>query len=48
MPQQTILQVLEPYAGNPCIPFGPPGSYDAGTAAIWVYEYHVYTILAIQ
>ena len=28
------------YAGNPCIPFGPAGSYDAGTVADpWVYEY---------
>ncbi len=29
-----------PFAGNPCIPFGPPGSYDAGTVADpWVYEF---------
>jgi len=29
------------YSGNPCIPFGPPGSYDAGTVADpWVYEFH--------
>ncbi len=29
------------YAGNPCIAFGPPGSYDAGTVADpWVYEYY--------
>ena len=29
------------YAGNPCIAFGPPGSYDAGTVANpWVYEYY--------
>ncbi len=28
------------YSGNPCIPFGPAGSYDAGTVADpWVYEY---------
>ncbi len=28
------------YAGNPCIPFGPAGSYDAGTVADpWVYEF---------
>jgi len=29
------------YAGNPCLAFGPPGSYDAGTIADpWVYEYY--------
>jgi len=29
------------FSGNPCIPFGPPGSFDAGTVADpWVYEYH--------
>ncbi len=29
------------FSGNPCIPFGTPGSYDAGTVADpWVYEYH--------
>ena len=29
------------FGGNPCIPFGPSGSYDAGTAADpWVYEYY--------
>ena len=29
------------FAGNPCIAFGPSGSYDAGTVAdAWVYEYH--------
>ena len=29
------------YALNPCLPFGPPGSYDAGTVADpWVYEYY--------
>jgi hypothetical protein len=28
------------YSGNPCIPFGSEGSYDAGTIADpWVYEY---------
>ena len=28
------------YAGNPCIPFGPTGSYDNGTVADpWVYEF---------
>ena len=28
------------YAGNPCIPFGPLGSYDHGTVADpWVYEF---------
>lgn len=27
------------FAGNPCIPFGPPGSFDAGTVAdAWVVE----------
>jgi predicted GH43/DUF377 family glycosyl hydrolase len=29
-----------PFAGNPCIAFGPPGSFDAGTIADpWVYEF---------
>jgi hypothetical protein len=29
------------YSGNPCITFGPSGSYDAGTVADpWVYEYY--------
>jgi len=29
------------FAGNPCLAFGPPGSYDAGTIADpWVYEYY--------
>jgi predicted GH43/DUF377 family glycosyl hydrolase len=29
------------FPGNPCIPFGPSGSFDAGTVADpWVYEYH--------
>ncbi len=28
------------YTGNPCIPFGLPGSYDAGTVADpWVFEF---------
>jgi uncharacterized repeat protein (TIGR01451 family) len=35
--------ILGPYTkfdGNPCIPFGPPGSYDAGTVADpWVVEF---------
>jgi len=38
----TASDILGPYtkfAGNPCIPFGPPGSYDAGTVADpWVVE----------
>jgi hypothetical protein len=29
------------YSGNPCLTFGPAGSYDAGTVADpWIYEYH--------
>ncbi len=29
------------YEENPCLPFGPPGSYDAGTVADpWVYEFN--------
>ncbi len=29
------------YSGNPCLPFGPAGSYDAGTVADpWVYEFN--------
>jgi hypothetical protein len=36
--------ITEPYTkfgGNPCIPFGPPGSIDAGTVADpWVVEFH--------
>ena len=40
----TADNITGPYtkfAGNPCIPFGPPGSFDAGTVADpWVYEYH--------
>ncbi len=29
------------FASNPCITFGPPGSFDAGTVADpWVYEYY--------
>lgn len=29
------------YSGNPCIAFGPAGSYDEGTVADpWVYEYY--------
>ncbi len=36
-----ILGPYTPYAGNPCIAFGPPGSFDAGTVADpWVYDYH--------
>jgi len=35
--------ILGPYTkfeGNPCLAFGPPGSYDAGTIADpWVYEH---------
>lgn len=37
----NILGPYTKYAGNPCIPFGPPLSYDAGTVADpWVYEYN--------
>jgi len=40
----TAASLTGPYtkfAGNPCLPFGPAGSYDAGTVADpWVYEYH--------
>ncbi|MHC1731102.1 MAG: DUF2341 domain-containing protein [Bacteroidales bacterium] len=36
-----ILGPYTPYAGNPCLAFGPPGSFDAGTVADpWVYDYH--------
>ena len=36
-----ILGPYTKYAGNPCIPFGPAGTYDAGTVADpWVYDYH--------
>ena len=36
----SILGPYTKYAGNPCIPFGPAGTYDAGTVADpWVYEY---------
>ncbi|MCU0458726.1 MAG: DUF2341 domain-containing protein [Bacteroidales bacterium] len=36
-----ILGPYTPYASNPCLAFGPPGSFDAGTVADpWVYEYH--------
>ena len=36
-----ILGPYTPYSGNPCIAFGPPGSFDAGTVADpWVYDYH--------
>jgi len=35
-----ILGPYTKYSGNPCIPFGPAGTYDAGTVADpWVYEY---------
>jgi hypothetical protein len=34
-----ILGPYTKFAGNPCIPFGPPGSIDAGTVAdAWVVE----------
>ncbi len=37
----NILGPYTKFAGNPCIAFGPSGSYDAGTVAdAWVYEYH--------
>ncbi len=37
----NILGPYTAYAGNPCIAFGPPGSFDAGTIADpWVYKYH--------
>jgi len=37
----NITGPYTPYANNPCIPFGPSGSFDAGTVADpWVYEYH--------
>ena len=36
-----ILGPYTKYAGNPCIRFGPAGTYDAGTVADpWVYDYH--------
>lgn len=39
----TADNITGPYTkftGNPCIPFGPEGSYDAGTVADpWVYEF---------
>ena len=35
----SILGPYTKFAGNPCIPFGPPGSYDHGTIAdAWVVE----------
>jgi hypothetical protein len=35
-----ILGPYTKFAGNPCIDFGPPGSYDAGTVADpWVVEF---------
>jgi len=42
----NILGPYTKFAGNPCIPFGPSGSYDAGTVADpWVYLYNgVYCI----
>ncbi|MHC1731101.1 MAG: DUF2341 domain-containing protein [Bacteroidales bacterium] len=37
----NITGPYTPFANNPCIPFGPSGSFDAGTVADpWVYEYH--------
>lgn len=40
----TADNITGPYtifAGNPCLRFGLPGSFDAGTIADpWVYEYH--------
>jgi len=37
----NITGPYTPFAGNPCIAFGPAGSFDAGTVADpWVYEYH--------
>lgn len=40
----TADNITGPYAkyeDNPCIPFGPPGSFDAGTVADpWVYEFY--------
>jgi len=36
----NILGPYTKYAGNPCIAFGPAGSFDAGTVADpWIYEY---------
>lgn len=36
-----ILGPYTPYVGNPCLAFGAPGSFDAGTVADpWVYDYH--------
>jgi hypothetical protein len=37
----NILGPYTKFPGNPCIPFGPPGSFDAGTVADpWVVEFH--------
>jgi len=37
----SILGPYTKYAGNPCLPFGPSGSYDAGTVADpFVVDYH--------
>jgi len=37
----NILGPYEKFPGNPCIPFGPTGSFDAGTVADpWVVEFH--------
>ncbi len=40
----TANDLLGPYTkqcSTPCLPFGPPGSYDAGTVADpWVVEFH--------
>jgi hypothetical protein len=36
-----ILGPYTKFSGNPCLPFGPPGSIDAGTVADpWVVEFH--------
>jgi uncharacterized repeat protein (TIGR01451 family) len=36
-----ILGPYTKFAGNPCLAFGPPGSFDAGTIADpWVVEFH--------
>ena len=36
-----ILGPYTKYAGNPCLAFGPAGTFDAGTVADpWVYNYH--------
>jgi len=36
----NIIGPYTKFIGNPCIPFGPSGTFDAGTVADpWVYEY---------